>query len=64
MVVFLSLVGGHSVHQATGRVVRQGSFHQWVRVVVLGVAQSAETEDERFRTIVHDISKGKIHESV
>jgi hypothetical protein len=44
--------------------VRQGSFHQWVRVVVLGVAQSAETEDERFRTIVHDISKGKIHESV
>jgi hypothetical protein len=44
--------------------VRQGSFHQWVRVVVLGVARSAETEDERFRTIVHDISKGKIHESV
>jgi SNF2 family DNA or RNA helicase len=52
--------------QATGRVVRQGSLHRRVRVVVLAAAQSAETDDaarvERFRAIAHDMSQGKIHE--
>ena len=39
--------------QATGRVVRQGSFHTQVRVIVMAAAATQETEDaekiERFR---------------
>ena len=41
--------------QAAGRVVRQGSLHSSVRVIVLGAANTIETEDaekvERFRRI-------------
>jgi len=41
--------------QAAGRVVRQGSFHKHVRVVVLGAAATRETDDadkiQRFRQI-------------
>jgi SNF2 family DNA or RNA helicase len=67
VVVFLSpILTDTQFVQAAGRVVRQGSHHTSVRVVVLGAAQSAETEDvtrmERFRAIAHDMSQGKIHE--
>ena len=69
VVVFLSPILTDTQYiQATGRVVRQGSLHQRVRVVVLGAAQSAETEDaariERFRKIAHNMSMGQIHEPV
>ena len=68
-VVFLSpVLTDTQFLQAAGRVVRQGSLHQRVRVVVLGAAQSAETEDaariERFRKIAHDMSMGQIYEPV
>ena len=49
--------------QAAGRVVRQGSHHTSVRVIVLGAVQSAETENavrvERFRTITHAMTRGQ-----
>ena len=42
-----------------------GRLHSPVRVIVLGAAGNAETEDavriERFRKIAHDMSKGEIH---
>ena len=48
--------------QATGRVVRQGSFHKNVRVIVLGAAGTQETEDaekiERFCQIACEHSSG------
>ncbi len=48
--------------QATGRVVRQGSFHKRVRVIVLGAAGTRETEDAemiaRFRRIACEHSSG------
>ena len=48
--------------QATGRVVRQGSFHKNVRVIVLGAAGNQETEDaekiERFCQIACEHSSG------
>ncbi len=63
-VVFLSpMLTDTQFVQATGRIVRQGSHHNRVRVVVLGTSASAETDDgariERFRTISHDMSKGQ-----
>ena len=63
-VVFLSpVLTDMQFVQAAGRVVRQGSHHTSVRVIVLGAAQSTETEDvtriERFRTIMHDMTKGQ-----
>ncbi len=46
----------------TGRVVRQGSFHKNVRVIVLGAAGTQETEDEerigRYRQIACENSSG------
>ena len=55
-VVFLSpMLTDTQFVQAAGRVVRQGSHHASVRVIVLAAAQSAETEDaarvERFRRL-------------
>ena len=55
-VVFLSpMLTDTQFVQAAGRVVRQGSHHASVRVVVLAAVQSAETEDaarvERFRRL-------------
>ena len=55
-VVFLSpMLMDTQFVQAAGRVVRQGSHHASVRVVVLAAVQSAETEDaarvERFRRL-------------
>ena len=48
--------------QAAGRVVRQGIFHNSVRVVVLGAAATRETEDaektDRFRRIACEHSGG------
>ena len=62
-VVFLSpVLTDTQVVQAAGRVVRQGSHHTSVRVIVLGAAQSAETEDatriERLRVITHNMTTG------
>ena len=62
-VVFLSpVLTDTQFAQAAGRVVRQGSHHTSVRVIVLGAAQSAETEDaariERFRVITHNMTTG------
>ena len=55
-VVFLSpMLTDTQFVQAAGRVVRQGSHHARVRVIVLAAAQSAETEDaaraDRFRQL-------------
>ena len=55
-VVFLSpMLTVTQFTQAAGRVVRQGSLHASVRVIVLGAANTIETEDsekvERFRRI-------------
>ena len=55
-VVFLSpMLTDTQFTQAAGRVVRQGSLHSSVRVIVLGAANTIETEDaekvERFRRI-------------
>ena len=55
-VVFLSpMLTDTQFTQAAGRVVRQGSLHSSVRVIVLGAASTIETEDgdkmERFRRI-------------
>jgi ERCC4-related helicase len=63
VVVFLSpMLTDTQFIQAAGRVVRQGSHHTSVRVIVLGAAQSAETEDaariERFRVITHNMTTG------
>ena len=63
-VVFLSpMLTDTQFTQAAGRVVRQGSHHTSVRVIVLGAAQSAETENaarvERFRTITHAMTRGQ-----
>ena len=48
--------------QATGRVVRQGSFHTRVRVIILAAAGTQETEDaekiERFCQIACEHSSG------
>ena len=45
-VVFLSpMLTDTQFTQAAGRVVRQGSHHTSARVIVLGAAQSAETEN-------------------
>ena len=55
-VVFLSpMLTDTQFVQAAGRVVRQGSHHASVRVIVLAAAQSTETEDaarvDRFRQL-------------
>ena len=55
-VVFLSpMLTDTSFVQAAGRVVRQGSYHARVRVIVLAAAQSTETDDaarvDRFRQL-------------
>ena len=55
-VVFLSpMLTDTQFVQAAGRVVRQGSYHARVRVIVLAAAQSTETEDatrvDRFRQL-------------
>ena len=55
-VVFLSpVLTDTQFVQAAGRVVRQGSHHASVRVIVLAAAQSTETEDaarvDRFRQL-------------
>ena len=55
-VVFLSpMLTVTQFTQAAGRVVRQGSLHASVRVIVSGAANTIETEDsekvERFRRI-------------
>ena len=55
-VVFLSpMLTETQFTQAAGRVVRQGSLHASVRVIVLGAANTIEDEDagklERFRAI-------------
>ena len=63
-VVFLSpMLTETQFTQAAGRVVRQGSHHASVRVIVLGAAQSAETENaarvERFRAVTHNMTRGQ-----
>ena len=55
-VVFLSpMLTDTQFVQAAGRVVRQGSHHASVRVIVLAAAQSAEAQDaarvDRFRRL-------------
>ena len=55
-VVFLSpMLTDTQFVQAAGRVVRQGSYHVRVRVIVLAAAQSTETDDaarvDRFRQL-------------
>ena len=55
-VVFLSpMLTDTQFVQAAGRVLRQGSYHVRVRVIVLAAAQSTETDDaarvDRFRQL-------------
>ena len=63
-VVFLSpMLTDTQFVQAAGRVVRQGSHHTSVRVIVLGAAPSAETENAArvgsFRPIAHAMTRGQ-----
>ena len=62
VVVFLSpLLTDTQFAQATGRVVRQGSFHENVRVIVMAADGTQESEDlakiERFREIACEHSQ-------